>query len=52
MHVFGLPRPGTTLLQKLLATSSSTETIPEFCCKLYLNIFESSNQSFNEIGHH
>jgi hypothetical protein len=51
IHIFGLPRSGTTLLQKLLATSASTMTLPETWFLLSLNIFESSNQGFNEIGY-
>lgn len=51
IHIFGLPRSGTTLLQKLVATSSSTVTLPETWFLLSLNMFESSNQGFSEIGY-
>jgi len=51
IHIFGLPRSGTTLLQKLVATSSSTVTLPETWFLLSLNMFESSTQGFNEIGY-
>jgi hypothetical protein len=51
IHIFGLPRSGTTLLQKLVATSNSTVTLPETWFLLSLNMFESSSHGYNEIGY-
>ena len=51
IHVFGLPRSGTTLLQKLVSSSKSTVSLPETWFRLSLNIFESSSSGFNEIGY-
>jgi hypothetical protein len=49
IHIFGTPRSGSTLMQKILNTSRHTSTLPETWFLLHANSYR-LDSGFNELG--